>query len=152
MAVDRLWQPIEEYLAGEKVELDDLELAGKTLRVVVDAEGGVDLDHIADLSRGISRLLDDHDDVIAGSYNLEVTSPGLERKLRRPEQFAKSLGREVAVTTVDGRALKGTLVAADGTGLTVEVGGLGHTMDYQDVKKARTIFTLERGVKPGKKK
>lgn len=52
--MDRLWAPIEEFLAREHVELDDLELSGRTLRVVVDAEGGIDLDHITDVSRGVS--------------------------------------------------------------------------------------------------
>lgn len=152
MTVDRLWQPIEDYLAGEKVELDDLELAGRTLRVVVDAPDGLDLDHIADLSRGLSRLLDDNDDFMPASYNLEVTSPGLERKLRRPEQYAKSIGREIAVTTSDGQSLKGVLVASDRSGFSLEIGGVPRLIDYKAVKKARTVFTMDRGVKPGKKK
>ena len=81
--MDRLWDSIAAFLEEEQVELDDLELSGRTLRVVVDAEDGIDLDHITEVSRGVSRLLDEREELVPDSYNLEVTSPGLERPLRR---------------------------------------------------------------------
>ena len=93
--MDRLWDSIETFLAEERVELDDLELSGRTLRVIVDAEGGIDLDHITDVSRGVSRLLDESEDLVPDSYSLEVTSPGLERRLRRPRHYEKAIGRPV---------------------------------------------------------
>jgi ribosome maturation factor RimP len=142
--MERLWHPIEQYLAGERVELDDLELSGRTLRVVVDAEGGVDLDHIADLARGISRVLDDEDDFLPDSYNLEVSSPGLERKLRRPRHYVKSIGRQVSVKTTSGDTYRGVITGADEDHFTVEVDGEGHSMDYGSVTKARTIFSMEK--------
>ncbi len=70
------------------------------LRVTVDGHE-VDLDRLAEVSRGLSRLLDDETD-LQDAYQLEVTSPGLERKLRRPTHYEKSVGREVVVKTVVG--------------------------------------------------
>ena len=97
---EQIWALVEPYLAAEGVELDDVEIlgGGKLLRVTVDADKPLELDHIAALSRGIGRLLEEADPV-ASSYTLEVSSPGLERKLRRPAQFEKAVGSEVAVKT-----------------------------------------------------
>lgn len=177
-AAGRLWKVIEPYLAAEHVELDDIEVLGTAgasiLRVTIDvaadgagdgagdsgidAEATVGVDRIARISRGISRLLDE-DDPIDGSYTLEVSSPGLERKLRRPRHYEKSIGREVRVKTrapVNGdRVHRGVLRAADGDGFTVTVpepdgGGEGEdrAFAYEDVASARTVFVWEK-IKPG---
>ena len=148
--MDGLWTAIEEYLGPEHVELDDLVLAGRTLRVTVDAEGGLDLDRISELSRGLSHLLDGNDDFLGERYNLEVTSPGLERKLRRPRHYEKSVGRELVIKTKSGEKLRGKLTAANGESLRLVVGGVEHTLGYEDVASARTVFTLPSKAKPGK--
>ena len=147
-----MWSSIEAFLAEEHVELDDLELSGRTLRVVVDAEGGIDLDHITDVSRGVSRLLDENEDLVPPSYNLEVTSPGLERPLRRPRQFQKAVGRTVRVKTTDGRALTGVLASVDSGGFVVTDSGDEAQIAFDEVAKARTIFELPAKPKPGKGK
>ena len=72
---ERLWELCGEYLAGQGLELDDLELAGsgrRILRITVDREGGVGVDELAAASRGISRLLDE-EDPFEGPYSLEGT-------------------------------------------------------------------------------
>ena len=156
-AIGRLWELFEEYLVAEGVELDDLELAGqgrgKVLRVVVDAEGGVGVDRIADLSRGLSRLLDEKDPV-PGSYRLEVSSPGLERKLRRPAHYRKSVGREVKVKTaepLDGERLhRGVLDEVGDDGFVLQLNNGVRRIGFAQVSSAQTIFTWERGAKPGK--
>ena len=150
--MDRLWDSIEEFLSEERVELDDLELSGRTLRVVVDAEDGLDLDHISEVSHGVSRLLDGQDDFLGGSYNLEVTSPGLERKLRRPRHFEKSIGREVVVKTIRGERVRGLLLEAGPESFTVQSGAAEQRLRYDEVSSARTVFTLPTNPKPGKKK
>ena len=154
MSVTTLWDTIEPYLAAENVELDDLQWSGRVLKVIVDSDGGVDVDRIAELSRGLSRLLED-DPSLADSYTLEVSSPGLERPLRRPNHFRKAVGREVAVTTTEAVAgethHRGTLHAyAEGT-LTIEVAGSERSIAADLVKEARTVFTWEPAAKPGKK-
>ena len=154
-ATQQLWDVVAPYVSIEGVELDDIELlgGGKIVRVVVDSDQSLGVDRIADLSRGIARLIDG-DDPVTGSYTLEVTSPGLERKLRRPEHFHKSLDREVAVKTHapidDEKNHRGRLVAADETGFVVDVDGTERRIEYQAVASARTIFVWERGAKPGK--
>ena len=152
---DRLRQLIAGHLGAEGVELYDLELVGqgkgRVLRVMVEAEGGIDLDRITDVSHGVSRLLDE-EDAIGGTYSLEVTSPGLERPLRTPAHYAAAVGREVEVKVEAAGPLRGVLTQADGTGLTVEVDGEGHHVAYDEVRSARTVFRWERGEKPGGKK
>ena len=152
-----LEEVIGNYLGAERLELDDLEMlgqgSGRILRVVIDG-ADVGVDHLAELSRGISRLLD-HESDLDGSYTLEVTSPGLERRLRRPSHYSKSIGKEVTVKTrveVDGeRRHEGTLIASDEDGLLVDVEGEARRIEFDQVKSARTVFRWERAPKPGKK-
>jgi ribosome maturation factor RimP len=160
---ERLWGLVAPYVEAEGIELDDLEVLGQgngtIVRVTVDgpeAESGgrttVGVDRIAALSRGLSRLLD-AEDPVAGSYTLEVSSPGLERKLRRPSHYGKSLGREVKVKThapvEDARQHRGILTAHDAEGFTLEVDGSPRTIVYANVASARTVFEWEKAPKPG---
>lgn len=148
-----LWDVIERHLAAEGLELDDLQMTGggkgRTLRVVVDADGGVDVDRLAAVSQDLSRLLDDIGD-LQGPYRLEVTSPGLERRLRRPRHYAKSVGREVVVKTAASDTLRGTLTEADEAGITVEGDEGARRVGYEEIESARTVFRWERAPKPGK--
>jgi ribosome maturation factor RimP len=153
---EQIWGLVGPYVAAEGIELDDVEIlgGGKLLRVVVDADDPIGLDRIADLSRGISRLIET-DDPFPGSYTLEVTSPGLERKLRRPEHFQKALGSDVHIKTfakIEGeKHHRGALVAADDARIVVDVDGVDRRIDTGDIASARTVFVWEKGAKPGKK-
>lgn len=154
---DDLSRLIGPWLEAEGLELDDLELVGSgrghTLRVLVDAEGGIDLDHLADVSEGISRLLDAGSD-LEGPYRLEVSSPGLERKLRRPRHFQKSVGREVVVKALVGgerSTVRGSLAEADDDGFRVDTGSETVHFSYSEVTSARTVFRWQAGPKPGKR-
>ena len=149
-----IWSVIEPYLAAERLELDDLELTGRgrgrVLRVTVDGEG-VDVDRLAELSRGLSRLLDD-EPTLQNAYQLEVSSPGLERKLRRPAHYHKSLGREVVVKTsvADTRTTyHGTLTEVGDDTFTVDSDQGVNEVPYDDVISARTVFRWEKAPKPG---
>jgi len=149
---------VETYLAAEEVELDDLTLKGggksRTLKVVVDAAGGLGLDRIADLARGLSHLLDENE-TVNGTYTLEVTSPGLERKLTRPAHYRKSIGREVVVITkeaIDGEnSHRGTLEAVVSGGVTVRVDAEAREIAFGDVTRAQTVFRWKAKGKPGRK-
>lgn len=151
-----LWETTEAYLLAERLELDDLEVHGKgraqTVKVVIDGDD-LDLDRIAEVARGLSRLFDaeyDTDD----SYQLEVTSPGLERALKRPRHFEKSLGREVVLKGRDpeGSVMthRGVLVEADGDSVVVRSDDVDHRYPYEEVISARTVFRWESSPKPGK--
>ncbi len=153
-----LWELLDAYLQAEGLELDDLEMVGQgrgpVLRVSVDVDGGIDVDRLAETSRGVSRLLDQHDE-LQKSYTLEVTSPGLERKLRRPEHFMKSIGREVVVKThheVEGeRTHRGKLETVDGGTCVIAVDGRDRRVPFGVIASARTVFRWEPAAKPGGK-
>jgi ribosome maturation factor RimP len=149
---ERVRTLVEPVVADLGLELFDVELTGGILRVTVDKAGGLDLDAISDTSRAISRLLDEHDPV-PGRYTLEVTSPGLERRLRTPEHFVRAIGSEVSVKTtaeVDGeRRFKGTLVAADDAGVTVRADDVEHRIAHDQIDRARTVFEWGPAPKPG---
>ena len=152
---DRLWSDVEDYVAAENIELDDLEILGdgpgKIVRVTLDGDA-LGVDRIADLSRGLSRLLDDLDP-LDRAYTLEVSSPGLERKLRRPRHYEKSIGSEVKVKTfapISGeRTHLGRLAFADEDGFKVEIDGKERHIAYDAVASARTVFVWEKAAKPG---
>ena len=154
----RLWDSLEPYLDAEDVELDDLDVLGRgggqIVRVTVDAVGGLGVDRIAALARGLSRLMDE-EDLLTGSYTLEVSSPGLERPLRRPSHFAKSVGREVVVKTTDdvdgARSHRGILESVGSELLSVEVDGSARSIPMREVAQARTVFRWEKAPKPGHK-
>jgi ribosome maturation factor RimP len=154
--VERLWAVIEPYVAAEGIELDDLEIVGKTpgvvVRVTLDADEPIGVDRLAEVARRLSRLLDE-DEPVSGAYTLEVSSPGLERKLRAPRHFEKSIGRDVKVKSrvpVGGdHSHRGVLSAADGDGFVVEVDGEERRIAYGDVVTARTVFVWDTAAKPG---
>jgi ribosome maturation factor RimP len=134
------------------LELVDVELTGGTVRVTVDRDGGVDLDALSEANRAVSGALD-RLDPLPGRYTLEVSSPGLERRLRTPAQFARAVGATVAVRLLPGagevRRLEGRLTDADPSGVRLEgpevPGGAAHVA-YDTIERARTVF--EWGAKP----
>ena len=156
----RLQRLIDPYLQAEGLELDDLELLGhggaRVLRVVVDRDGGVTSDRLAETSRRLSRLLDaDADADLPGPYRLEVTSPGLERRLRTPRHFRKSVNREVVVKIRDAdgaRTVRGLLCSASEEGCEVSVEGDLRPIPYGVITSARTVFRWQAAPKPGKGK
>lgn len=149
---DRLWDLIDPYVGAEGIELDDVEVlgGGKIIRITVDGDEPVGVDRIAELSRGIGRMLD-AEDIIQSSYTLEVSSPGLERKLTRPRHYEKSLDRLVKIKTfreIEGTKIhEGALVAADDTSATIDLGESSRTISYGDISSARTVFVWEKGPK-----
>jgi len=152
--ISDIWTVVETYLAAEKLELDDVELLGRgpgqLLRVVVDGEN-LNVDRLAEVSRGLSRLLD-HDTDLTDAYRLEVTSPGLERSLRRPAHYAKSIGREAVVKVARGQdktSLRGVLTTAGELSFTIETEDGPSVVDYEDVLTAKTVFRWEKAPKPG---
>jgi len=149
-----IWDLVAPYLAAERLELDDLELTGqgggRVLRVVVDGDN-VSINRLSDLSRGLSRLLDNETD-LEGRYQLEVSSPGLERKLKRPSHYAKAVGREVVVKIADGdhkATLRGALAEAGDESFTIDTEDGPRPVDYEDVLSAKTVFRWEKAPKPG---
>ena len=136
---ERVRDLVLPILADHEVEFYDIEIEGPLVRVVVDRSGGLDLDVLSAVTRAVSRALDDADP-IGHRYTLEVTSPGLERKLRTPEQFVRAVGETVKVKTTpdaDGeRRVEGVLSNADSDGITVG----DRKLAYHEIERARTVF------------
>ncbi|MCD6188393.1 MAG: ribosome maturation factor RimP [Desulfuromusa sp.] len=99
--VERLIQPLLEDLGCELVDLEyQREQRGWILRVFLDKEGGINLDDCAAASREISSLLD-VENIISTAYSLEVSSPGIERPLKKPQDFIRFSGQLVKIKTLD---------------------------------------------------
>ncbi len=145
---------VESLLSGSKYFLYDVEKNGGNIKITVNAEGGVNLDELASINRQILNVLDE-DDPIASNYTLEVSSPGLERKLRTEGHFHGAKGETVGIKLmphVEGeRRFKGRLdsVMQDSIVLVAE-SGVKSEISLRDIAKATTIFQWERNPKPGK--
>jgi ribosome maturation factor RimP len=152
---ERIAELVEPILLDRGHELYDVELTGATVRVLVDRQGGVALDDLEQVSREISAVLDDADPM-PDQFYLEVSSPGLERPLRKADHFRGAIGSKVKVKThpsVEGeRRVDGTLVAADDDGFTVDTETGPRTLGYDDVERARTVFEWGGQPKPGSSK
>jgi ribosome maturation factor RimP len=142
--VERIAAPV---LQAAGLELIDVELRAGNIVVTVDREGGIDLDTLAAASKAISAAIDREEVGPTGRYELEVSSPGLERRLRRPEHFRRFVGHQVAVRTQPGvegdRRLEGEIVSADDGGVVVAVAGMAEVtrrLAYGDIDRAHTIF------------
>jgi ribosome maturation factor RimP len=138
---------IEPVVAAAGYDLEDVSLsrAGRrhVLRVLVDADGGINLDGVAVVSREISAALDAAEEsggeVLAGEYQLEVSSPGVDRPLTAPRHWRRNVGRLVAVT-VAGKGLTGRLTAADDEGIELD----GRQIAYAELGPGKVQIEFKR--------
>jgi ribosome maturation factor RimP len=142
--VEALVRPVVE---GAGLDLWDVtfqrESGRRILRIAVTRPGGVDLETISQTSEKLSRRLD-LEDFGTERYQLEVTSPGLERPLKEPRHFQASVGEHVKVKTVEpiegSKAHRGALVSADAEAFTIATDGGELRVTYGNVASARTVF------------
>ena len=105
-AVSRVWELAAPLAEQEAMEIVDIEFrhegsrGGRVLRLYLDKEGGPNVDDLSRVSHELSALLDS-ENVVEGAYTLEVSSPGINRPLRRPEHFARFVGKRIRVRTRD---------------------------------------------------
>lgn len=150
MIGDELARLLEPTVVRLGYELADLEvrLGGKggLVRVFIDKPEGIDLDDCEKVSRAVSALLD-IEDPIPGNYQLEVSSPGLDRKLTKVEHFQRVEGETVKVQTrfpiAGRRRFRGTLVSADDENIVVEVDGKSHSLPLKMIDTARLVPVVE---------
>jgi len=135
----RLLQVLEPAVTATGFDLEDVTVspAGKRriVRVVVDRDGGVDLDDVADVARAVSDLLDADPDLVQGAYVLEVTSPGVDRPLTQPRHWRRAEGRLVKVTLPD-ETVTGRVTGSTDTEVTLDVDGSPRTLLQAEVTKA----------------
>ncbi|MDP1783832.1 MAG: ribosome maturation factor RimP [Sulfuricurvum sp.] len=109
-------------------------------RVSVTAPGGVSLDQCANLSHLISPLLDITSPV-SGDYRLEVSSPGIERRLKTLDHFIQSVGEKVSLSTMDKEKFEGELIAVTSEDITIKTKEDGDkTVPFRSISKAKTYF------------
>ena len=100
--VEKLSEMAEEIAAQAGFEVVDLRVSGRNVTVFIDRPGGVNIGQCADFSREFAVLMD-VEGVFASPYNLEVSSPGAERPLKKPGDFERFCGRRVKVRTKEAR-------------------------------------------------
>lgn len=139
MSTAKLLQLLEPAVAATGFDLEDVTVspAGKrrVVRVVVDRDGGVDLDDVADVARAVSDLLDDNPDLVDGAYTLEVTSPGVDRPLTQPRHWRRNVGRLVKATLAD-ETVTGRITGSSDTEVTLDVDGTPRTLLQAEISKA----------------
>lgn len=150
---DRLRSLVVPLIDDRGLELYDIDQSGGTLQILVSRPGGLDVGVLTELTRAISRTLDEHDP-IPGKYLLEVSSPGLERPLRRPGHYRDAVGSEVTVKTNPGtegdRRVRGVLTEADDEAITITSSDGGERrVAYREIERARTVFEWAANPKPG---
>jgi ribosome maturation factor RimP len=151
-STDRLEALLASTASACGVDLEGVELttAGRrrVLRVLVDRDGGLTLDDIADVSRAVSRDLDADDALGPQAYTLEVSSPGVDRPLTLPRHWRRNVGRLVKVTVVDAddasSSLLGRITAADDDSVELDVDGRGQRVVLDTVIKARIQVEFAR--------
>ncbi|TCC50273.1 ribosome maturation factor RimP [Kribbella capetownensis] len=144
-SLENFLRPIVEQF-GCDLEAADLAPAGRRrlLRVLVDRDGGISLDDIAEVTRAISKALDADDIMGDGAYTLEVSSPGVDRPLTLPRHWRRNVKRLVAVTLTAGGKVTGRIKSASDEAAELDVDGKAQTVAYADVAKAKVQIEFNR--------
>ncbi|MBN1192566.1 MAG: ribosome maturation factor RimP [Coriobacteriia bacterium] len=135
---------LEPLAQKHGLELVTVECVGgsrhRIVRVYLDCDGGIDIDHIAAANQWVSDELDGVSR-LNGSYTLEVSSPGIERPLRTRGDFERFAGKHAVVHTVrplDGRSrFSGELAGLQGDDVVMSVDGQEHRMPFDAIERAR---------------
>jgi len=146
MTGEELRKLLEPTIERQGYELSDLEanLGGKggVVRIFIDHPDGISLEDCERVSLAVSALLD-VEDPLPGQYSLEVSSPGLDRKLTKVEHFQRFVGETLKVQTrfpVEGRKrFRGTLVSSNNENIVVEVDGTSHSLPLATIDTARLV-------------
>lgn len=156
-----------EVAAKEGVLIYDIEFVGlgkgRTLRIYIDKEdGSVSIDDCANVSRGLNDLLDADEELIpGGAYNLEVSTPGLDRVLKKPWHFEKAVGKKIYIKTSKSlesagvtdkkwkaaKTVEEVLESADETGVRFVVKDVEIKIPYAMIDKAKVVFEMTKGQK-----
>ena len=144
----RVRDAVEPAVTAAGFDLEDVEVvaAGRrsVVRVVVDHDGGIDLDAVAEVSRVVSDVLDASDATGSTPYTLEVTSPGVDRPLTEPRHWRRAVGRLVSVPVSEAGTVTGRVRAADETSVTFDVDGADRTLALAELGPGRIQVEFNR--------
>lgn len=134
-----------EALGFELVGIEFIRSRTSTLRIYIDSEKGITVDDCADVSHQVSAVMD-VEDPITVAYNLEVSSPGLDRPLFNAEHFTRYIGEDVSlvlrIAVQNRRKWQGMIKAVDGEMITVTVDGKDDVFALSNIQKANLIPTF----------
>ncbi len=159
--IEKVWAIAQSAAEQNGCTLYDVEFLGagpqRILRVFIDKSDGVGIEQCESVSRALNLHLDVDDMIPGGSYNLEVSSPGLERRLKRKNHFEAALNKEVLIKTkvkdaANQRTFNGSLVSVSDVGIEVKVDGEVKAFAFDNIDKAKTVFKFEANKKPNKKR
>lgn len=140
-----LLEPAVERAGAELEDVTEQRAGSRRLiRVVVDRDGGVSLDDIAEVTRSVSDALDSSDAIGEAAYVLEVTSPGVDRPLTEPRHWRRAKGRLVKAVLAAGGDVVGRVAASDEQSVTLLVEQAERTLAYGEIAKARMQVEFNR--------
>lgn len=165
------WMEKVEKMANEVATQEgciiyDLEFVGvgkgRVLRVFIDKEdGNVSIHDCSNVSKGLNLLLDEEDVIPGEAYNLEVSTPGLDRHLAKPWHFQKAVGKKIYIKTSkslesvgvtdkkwkSAKTVEQVLESADDDGVRFMVDGVELKIPYSLIDKAKVVFEFTKGQK-----
>ena len=137
------FETLSAILEDNGVKLYDTELVEeneqKIYRIYITSDDTITLDKCADISNIISPIIDTNPPTNE-SYFLEVSSPGIERALKKPIHFINSINETIKLKTRDSKKIIAKLINADNEKITIEYNGKKESLKYNDISKARTYF------------
>ena len=141
--IESLCEPVIAHIGFRLIEREFVqEQSGWVLRFYIDGPEVITVDDCATVSRALQDLLD-VEDLIPHRYSLEVSSPGLDRPIRYPEDFMNFVGKVIRLKTteqIDGRAnFKGELTGFENDTITMTVDGESYHIPYQKLAKAKLV-------------
>ncbi len=145
---DRLETLVNDCVSALGMDVEAVELSSggrrKILRIALDVDGGIGIDHITDATRALSEVLDSSDVMGAEPYTLEVTSRGVERPLTLPRHWRRNAGRLVRVTLEDDITLDGRIGDSDDTGVQLTTKKDTTRIPYDQIVTALVQTELNR--------
>jgi ribosome maturation factor RimP len=146
---DKVFDLINESVQGLNLSIYDIEYvkegSGWFLRIYIDKDGIIDINDCENVSRLIDPMLDEAN-IIKSAYCLEVSSPGIERNLRKPEHFERYIENEVEVSLFKAyekqKVLQGVLKAGDNNKVTISIDNNEITLNRKDISKVKLIYNF----------
>ena len=141
--MNELYDDIKKICENEDLSLYDIELTKEKdeniFRIYITSKDGIGIDDCTKISHLVSPLLDVNSP-FSDEYRLEVSSPGLERVLKKVEHFKSSIGDKVEVKTTDNKKIKGTLTKANNNEFCLQTKHDEVCFEYSQIKKVKTYF------------
>jgi len=148
MSVDAVRAIAVPIVSAANLDLEDLTIdkVGRRnkVTVIVDGDGGVDLDVIAEVSHAISVALDEQPDSDDSPFVLEVTSPGVDRPLTQPRHWRRANDRLVSIEMTDGTSVTGRIISSDDDSAEVEISGQTRDVPFSGVANAVVQVEFDR--------